>query len=161
MEKNEREQIMKQFIIINFGQEHFGIDIKFVQNIIRMQSITRVPKAPSYLKGVINLRGDIIPVISLREKFGLNTDEITNSTRIIIVDLEQNPMGFIVDEVREVVQIPEDSIQKSIYDAKDEKSAFLSSVGKNGDELISILNLDTIINGNKSDSDEEEESNNN
>ena len=78
----------KQYIVVRIGTEQYGIDIKYVDNIVRNQRITRIPKAQPYFKGVINLRGEIIPVMSLRLKFGLEPDEYTNTTRIIIIKLE-------------------------------------------------------------------------
>ena len=78
----------KQYIVVRIGTEQYGIDIKYVDNIVRNQRITRIPKAQPYFKGVINLRGDIIPVMSLRLKFGLEPDEYTNSTRFLIIKLE-------------------------------------------------------------------------
>ena len=76
-----------QFIVIRFGDEQYGIDIRYIDNIVRMQHITRVPKMPAYLKGVINLRGEVIPVISMRLKMGLAADEITKASRIIVLKL--------------------------------------------------------------------------
>ena len=79
----------RQYIVIKLGSEQYGVNINYIDNIVRMQRITRVPKAQSYFKGVINLRGEIVPVMSLRLKFGLPADEITDKTRIIIIKLEQ------------------------------------------------------------------------
>lgn len=136
----------KQYIVVRIGNEQYGIDIQFVDNIVRMQRITRVPKAQSYFKGVINLRGEIIPVMSIRLKFGLEPDEITNSTRIIILKFEaQSAIGILVDEVKEVVTLEEESIDKMTYNAKDDKSMFLSGIGKHGDNLISLLNIAGVI----------------
>ena len=95
-----------QFIVVKYGDEQYGVDIKYVDNIVRMQRITRVPKVQSYIKGVINLRGEVIPVISLRLKMGLEEDVITKATRIIIIKLESNEcIGVLVDEVKEVVTL--------------------------------------------------------
>lgn len=136
----------KQYIVVRIGNEQYGIDIQYVDNIVRMQRITRVPKAQSYFKGVINLRGEIIPVMSIRLKFGLEPDEITNSTRIIILKFEaQSAIGILVDEVKEVVTLEEESIDKVTYNAKDEKSMFLNGIGKHGDNLISLLNIAGVI----------------
>ena len=77
----------KQYIVVNIGDEYFGIDIMNIDNIVRMQRITRVPKAENYFKGVINLRGEVLPVMSLRRKFGVEDDVITNASRIIIVKI--------------------------------------------------------------------------
>lgn len=98
--KTEGDSI--QYIVIKLGAEQYGIDIKYVDNIVRMQHITRVPKVAGYLKGVINLRGEVIPVMNLRLKMGLPEQEATKASRIIILKLEQHgTIGFIVDEVRE------------------------------------------------------------
>lgn len=136
----------KQYIVVKLGTEQYGIDIQYVDNIVRMQNITRVPKAQPYFKGVINLRGEIIPVMSLRLKFGLEKDEFTNATRIIIIKLEAGAtIGIIVDEVKEVVTLNEDEVDKPNYTENDEKAAYLLGVGKHGDGLISLLNIAGVI----------------
>lgn len=136
----------KQYIVVKLGMEQYGIDIQYVDNIVRMQNITRVPKAQHYFKGVINLRGEIIPVMSMRLKFGLEADEYTNTTRIIIIKLEpQSAIGIIVDEVKEVVTLNEDNIDKPDYSEGDEKGSYLSGIGKHGDGLISLLNIAAVI----------------
>ena len=127
----------KQYIVVKLGNEQYGI------NIVRMQNITRVPKAQPYFKGVINLRGEIIPVMSLRLKFGLEADEFTSATRIIIIKLEaQATIGIIVDEVKEVITL---NVEKPSYNESDEKSTFLYGVGKHGGSLISLLNIAGVI----------------
>ena len=134
-----------QYIVIKLGNEQYGIDIKYIDNIVRMQNITRVPRVADYLKGVINLRGEVIPVMSLRLKMDLPEDEITKATRIIILKLEQHgTIGVIVDEVREVVTLNMDQIEKMAYDGKEERVNFVSAVGKREDELISLLDLNAV-----------------
>lgn len=131
-----------QFIVVKYGDEQFGVDIKYVDNIVRMQRITRVPKVQSYIKGVINLRGEVIPVISLRLKMGLEEDVITKATRIIIIKLESNEcIGVLVDEVKEVVTLENAMIEKVAYDSKDPRANFVSGVGKEKDGLISLLDI--------------------
>lgn len=134
-----------QYIVIRLGEEQYGIDIRYIDNIVRMQKITRVPKVPVYLKGVINLRGEVIPVMSIRLKMNLPEDEIARATRIIILKLgEQGNVGIIVDEVKEVVTLGSSQIEKLSYDAKDGKVNFINAVGKHNGELISLLDLNTI-----------------
>lgn len=135
----------KQYIVVRIGSEQYGIDIKYVDNIVRKQRITRIPSAQEYFKGVINLRGEIIPVMSLRLKFGLEPDEYTNATRIIIIKLEsQSAIGIIVDEVKEVVTLDEDSIEKpNTNDSV--RTQYLSGIGKHGDGLITLLNISSVI----------------
>ena len=140
------EEEKNQYIVVSIGSEQYGIDISYVDNIVRMQNITRVPKAQHYFKGVINLRGEIIPVMSLRLKFGLEQDEFTSATRIIIIKLEaQATIGIIVDEVKEVVTLNEEEIDKPSYSENDEKAAYLFGVGKHGGSLISLLNIAGVI----------------
>jgi purine-binding chemotaxis protein CheW len=135
-----------QFIVIKLGDEQYGIDIKYIDNIVRMQHITRVPKVESYLKGVINLRGDVIPVMSLRIKMGLDPDVESKSSRIIILKMEQQgTIGVIVDEVKEVVTLENDQIEKIAYDSKDEKDTFLCGIGKCDGGLISLLDLNSVV----------------
>lgn len=134
-----------QYIMIKLGKERFGIDIKYVDNIVRMMDITRVPMIQPYMKGVINLRGDIVPVMSTRIKLELEDCEATDASRIIIVKMEGNDtIGLIVDEVREVVTLTEEEIEKVSFD-KDEKTNYVSSVGKLSDGLISILELNALL----------------
>ena len=141
--KNVSESI--QFIVIKIGNEQFGIDIKYIDNIVRMQSITRVPKVPEYFKGVINLRGEVIPVMSLRLKMGLEADDFTKTTRIIILKVEQHEgIGIIVDEVKEVMTLETEQIEKMSYD-KDEKKMFVYGVGKVEDSLVSLLDLNAVL----------------
>lgn len=136
----------RQYIVVTLGNEQFGIDIQYVDNIVRMQRITRVPKAQNFFKGVINIRGEIIPVMSLRLKFSLEDDNITSATRILILKLEpQAAVGIIVDEVKEVVTIESDSIDRIANTSNDERAAFLAGVGKHGDSLISLLNMSAVI----------------
>ena len=136
-----------QFIIVRLGDEQYGIDIKYVDNIVRMQHITRVPKVQDYLKGVINLRGEVIPVMSILVKMDLPADEYTKSTRIIILKLEhQGNIGIIVDEVKEVVTLDNSQIEKVSYDSKEEKDNFIFAIGKYADGgLISLLDLNAVV----------------
>lgn len=136
----------KQFIVVKIGGEQYGIDISYVDNIVRMQSITRVPKVQPYFKGIINLRGEIVPVMSIRTKMDLEPDEFTDVTRIIILKLEEHGvLGILVDEVKEVVTLAPDEIDKVSYDAKKNNSNFINGVGKNGEELISLFDTNSII----------------
>ncbi len=141
-EKHETENI--QYIVTRLGKEQYGIDIRNIDNIVRMLPITRIPKMPAFLKGVINLRGEVIPVISMRLKMGLEEDEITRATRIIVLKLEQEGnVGFIVDEVKEVVTLTTDEIEK-LSGSADEGVSLINAVGKHNGELISLFDLNAI-----------------
>lgn len=134
-----------QYIVIRLGNEQYGIDIRNIDNIVRMQQITRIPKMPSFLKGVINMRGEVIPVISMRRKMGLEDDVITKSTRIIVLKLEQEGnVGFIVDEVKEVVTLSSREIEKITYNVTEDNKSLINAVGKRNGDLISLFDLNAI-----------------
>ena len=140
------ENIRKQYIVVKIGNEQYGIDISYVDNIVRMQKITRVPRVQNFFKGIINLRGEIVPVMSLRIRMGLEEDVFTNASRIIILKIEQQgALGIIVEEVKEVVTLGADQIDKVAYNKKMDKDTFINGIGKNGEELISLFNINSII----------------
>ncbi len=146
MAENLSTMNYKQYIIVELGNEQYGIDIQYIDNIVRMQRITRVPMAQSYFKGVINLRGEVIPVMSLRLKFDFEADVFTGKTRILIVKPDsQASVGIIVDNVKEVLELDNDMIDNVAKDVNDERTAYLSGVGRNGEGLISILNIAEIF----------------
>ncbi len=100
----EEERV--QYIVVKIGDEQYGIDISYIDNIVRIPRITRVPKAASHYVGIINIRGEVVPVMSARLKMGLGADEITKQSRIIILKLElQGMVGVLVDEVKEVLTL--------------------------------------------------------
>lgn len=135
------DKITIQYIVVMVGNEQYGINISYVDNIVRLQKITRVPKAQSYFKGIINLRGEVVPVMSIRKKMGLEDDVFTNASRIIILKLEEKgSLGIIVDEVKEVVTLSEDEIDKV-----SNKGTFINGIGKHGDELISLFEINAIV----------------
>ena len=135
-----------QYIVVRIGNEQYGINIKYIDNIVRNQKITRVPKTQTYYKGVNNLRGEIIPVMSIRLKLGLEDDEFTDKTRIIIVKIEGATIGVIVDQVREVVTLDDDNTEKITRTSRDDAaSGYISSIGKSKGELISLLDIVGLI----------------
>lgn len=128
------------------GEEEYGVDILKIKEIKLLMDITRVPKAPSFVEGVINLRGDIVPIIDLRKKLRLDTQELGEDSRIIIVEIDSKMCGVIVDGVSEVIEIeegkilPPPTIVKGSIDA-----AYLKGVGKLGDRILILLDLDKIL----------------
>ena len=149
IESNDVTEEKKQFIAVKLSSEIYGIDIGYVDTIVRMQKITRVPKAQSYFKGVINLRGEIVPVMSIRLKMGFEDDVFTNASRIIILKIEdQGKLCVIVDEVKEVVNLGEDEIDKPSHDAKENKHSFITGIGKNEDEVISLFDINALTEAN-------------
>ena len=144
LETLDEEKI--QYIVVMIGSEQYGLDISVVDNIVRMQKITRVPKAPSYYPGVINLRGEVVPVMSARLKMGLEEDEITKDTRIIILRLEaQGLVGILVEEVKEVITLGESEIDRSNLNSNKQDTTYINGIGKSGDSLVSIFEINAII----------------
>ncbi len=144
-EEGQRSKEIIQYIVIRLGEEQYGIDIRNIDTITRMQHITRVPKMPEYLRGVINLRGVVIPVMSFRLRMNLPADEITKATRIIVLKLaEEGNVGFIVDEVKEVVSLSVDDIEKIADSTKEGRANLINAVGKHNGELISLFDLNAI-----------------
>lgn len=141
----EQNSLTVQYIVVNIGNEQYGINIQYIDNIVRNQRITRVPKAQSYYKGVINLRGEIIPVMSIRLKLGLADDNFTDKTRIIIVKVDNATIGVIVDQVKEVVTLEAVDIEKMTRSSDAAASGYINGIGKSKGELISLLDIVDLI----------------
>ena len=142
MAENLSTRDYKQYIIVELGNEQYGIDIQYIDNIVRMQRITRVPMAQSYFKGVINLRGEVIPVMSLRLKFDFEEDVFTGKTRILIVKPDfQASVGIIVDNLIGQQEIVIKSIGKYINNSKMISGATILGDG----EVALILDVNTLV----------------
>ena len=102
----------KQLVVFELSNEHYGVDISSVESIIKMQAITVVPQAPTFVEGVTNLRGSVLPVIDLRKRFGLMQEDSTKNSRIVVVSIRGTKVGMIVDAVSEVLRVPEEAIQR-------------------------------------------------
>jgi len=149
-----------QVVAFRLDNEEYAVDILAVQEIIRPTAITRVPKAPAFVKGVINLRGNVVPVINLRKRFGINKEDLTdNNARIIILNIDEIKIGITVDSVTEVIRIGSEDIEEpNLIESIDKK--FVEGVGKYDDRLLILLNLEEIlelarISKNKSESNKE------
>ncbi len=134
-----------QLVTFNLGDEEFGIDILIVKEIIRLVDITRVPNAPSYVEGVINLRGKVVPIIDLRKRFSMTAIGRTSNTRIIVVDLDSKVIGFIVDKVNEVLRIDKTTLEDPPPMSSGIGSEFLTSIANLKNRLISFLDLEKLI----------------
>ena len=136
---------VKQLISFTVGDEEYGLELLRVKEVIRVREITWLPKAPSFVKGIINLRGDVIPIIDLRDKFGLESREQTAQTRVIVVEVEGRLMGMVVDSASQVVRIPADQIDPPPPVLGGFSEAFITGVGKLDDKLVILLNADAIL----------------
>ncbi|GLI53049.1 MULTISPECIES: chemotaxis protein CheW [Thermodesulfovibrio] len=134
-----------QLVTFTLGGEEYAVDILKVQEINRMKEITRVPNAPYYVEGVINLRGKVIPVISLRKKFGLPEEEETSKQRIMIMDIQGITIGLIVDSVSEVLRISTDIVEPPPPMTYSVSSEFIWGIAKLEDRLIILLDMDKLI----------------
>ncbi len=134
-----------QYIVFKLGEQSYGIDIQNVQIIEKMKAVMRVPKAPSCVKGVMNLRGEIIPVVNLRDQFELDKVEYTDKTRIIIVKIDDAMVGIIVDEVKEVIEIEETQVENVQNIQGKMKINHILGVGKLENNIVTLLNLPNII----------------
>lgn len=141
---NESLELL-QLVSFTIANEEFGVDILKVQEINRMFQITKVPNSPSYVDGVINLRGRVIPVIDLRTKLNLPRKPHDKDTRIIVVDLDGKTMGFIVDKVKEVLRIPNSIIEPPPDMVAGLNAEYITAVGKLEDRLLILLDLEKII----------------
>ena len=135
----------EQLVVFTLANETYGIAISTVNEIIRMQDITEVPRTPDFVEGVINLRGRIVPVIDLRKRFGLEAAEATQASRIMVVELQGLTVGMIVDSVSEVLRLPTDSIEPTPAIASGVDSAYLKGVGKWDDRLIILLDIEKVL----------------
>ena len=135
-----------QLVSFSIGEEEFGVDILKVQEINRMLDVTRVPNAPEYVDGVINLRGKVIPIINLRRRFGMERKERDKNTRIVVVEIGGRVVGFVVDAVREVLRIPSGVTEPPPSLVGGVRSEYITAVGKLEDRLLILLNLEKLLN---------------
>lgn len=144
--KKQDAELM-QLVTFSIGEEEFGVDILKVQEIIRMMEITKVPRAPDFVEGVINLRGKVIPIIDLRKRFGLSTRDHDKHTRIIVIEINKMIVGFVVDSVSEVLRIPSNTVEPPPPVVSGLESEYISGVGKLEDRLLILLDLDRLLSG--------------
>lgn len=138
-----------QLVSFKIGSEEFGVDILKVQEINRMVEITKVPQAPMYVEGVINLRGKVIPIVDLRKRFNLEVKEYDKDTRIVVVDISGNIMGMVVDSVSEVLRLPSDTIEPPPEIVTGINSEYIKGVAKLEDRLLIFLDLSKVIDVNE------------
>jgi purine-binding chemotaxis protein CheW len=142
--KQSRDEVL-QLVTFRLGPEEFGVDIHELQEIIRMMPVTRVPKAPQFVEGVVNLRGQVIPIIELRKRLGMDPQPHDKATRIIVVQLAKKTVGFIVDQVGEVKRIPSRVVEAAPPMVAGIESEYISGVGKLEDQLLILLDLNKLL----------------
>jgi len=145
---DERDTQKGKYVTFKSGDEYFGLKIQYVNEIIVFQEITKIPESESYIKGLINLRGKIIPVIDVRLRFKQEPFEYTDRTCIIVVNVKNIVVGLIVEQIAEVVEIQEENIIPSPSVGKADKSQnkYVYAIGKVGDQVKLLLDPDRLLN---------------
>lgn len=136
---------VRQYIIFDIQEEEYAINIEEIESINRIQKITRVPKSPHYINGVINVRGDIIPVMSLRKKLNFPEDNFTNSSRIIIIKKQDESIAIIVDKVKEVIGLDAKNIESPQESNAKIGMDFIKGVGKIDNRIVTVININKLI----------------
>jgi len=134
-----------KYLTFQLAREHYGIEIYYVTEIIGIQTITELPDMPDFIRGVINLRGRVIPVMDVRARFKLPDRDYDERTCIIVVEIKDTSVGLVVDEVREVMDIPEESVEPPPKATGKKNSNFLKGVGKVGNDVKIILNVSQLL----------------
>ncbi|HMS86155.1 MAG TPA: chemotaxis protein CheW [Nitrospira sp.] len=134
-----------QFLTFNLGEELYGVDILRVQEIKGYTAVTKIPNTPSHIKGVLNLRGTIVPIIELRTKFNMPTIDYTAFTVIIVVVVRDKVMGLVVDAVSDVLNIDKKDIQPPPQFGAKVDVSFLNGIGKSNDKLVALLDMDRLL----------------
>lgn len=134
-----------QFLTFSLGDELYGVDILRVQEIKGYTTVTRIPNTPAHIKGVLNLRGTIVPIVELRTKFGMPTIEYTMFTVIVVVVVQDKVMGLVVDAVSDVLNIEKKDIQPPPEFGNTVDVSFISGIGKSGDRLVSLFDIDRLL----------------
>ncbi len=136
-----------QLVTFSIGGEEFGVEILKVQEIVRSMEITKVPNAPAFVEGVVNLRGKVIPIIDMRMRFGLDHKAHDSQTRIIVINMNEVITGFVVDSVSEVLRLPKSTIEPPPPVIAGIESEYISGVGKLEDRLLILLDMDSLLSG--------------
>ncbi len=140
---------IRQYLTFNLGEESFALDVSHVREILEFTTLTKVPKTPDYMRGVINLRGSVVPVLDMRLKFGMSMTEETVNTCIIVVEVsfegENTIIGALVDSVQEVFELGPDQVQPAPRIGTQLKTEFIKGMGKRDDRFIIILEIDRVF----------------
>ncbi|WP_108124446.1 chemotaxis protein CheW [Saccharospirillum mangrovi] len=134
-----------QWVTFRLGNETYGLNVMQVREVLRYSEISPVPGAPSYVIGIINLRGNVVTVIDTRERFGLQTAEVTDDTRIVILESDNQVVGILVDSVAEVVYLKASEIETAPNVGNDESSRYIQGVCHKNDELLILIEIAKLL----------------
>ncbi len=146
-DKDQQSTELLQLVGFQLGNEEYGIDILKVQEINRVTDITKIPQSPDFVEGVINLRGNIIPIIDLRKRFHMPEREHDRQTRIVVGEIDDRTVGFIVDAVSEVIRLPVNTVEPPPPIVSGGKAEYIKGVGKLENRLLMLLDIDKILTG--------------
>ncbi len=144
-EKIDANDEVLQWVTFKLGSETYGINVMQVQEVLRYSEIAPVPGAPTYVLGIINLRGNVVTVIDTRSRFGLEAAEVTDSTRVVIIEAEKQVIGILVDSVAEVVYLRASEIDEAPNVGNDESAKFIHGVSNREGELLILVDLDNLL----------------
>jgi purine-binding chemotaxis protein CheW len=145
MANDNKSMSETQLVVFDLASENYGVDISSVREIMRMQNITRVPGALSYVEGVINLRGKVLPVLDLRKRLSLTVAAQTKDSRVVVIDIAAGEVGVIVDAVSEVLRIPDSAVEPPSSMITQANSDYLMGIAKLTDRLIILLDLNKLL----------------
>lgn len=137
---------LREYVIFKLQGEYYGVEVEYVENIEKLAEITRVPYTEPSVKGVVNLRGIIVPIIDLRKKFGLGEVELTDEARMIIVHHDDNKIGMLVDSSSETFQINEEDIDSATNLSKQSSIEYIRSIGKKDGRVVMLIDLAKVLN---------------
>ncbi len=144
-ESRATSEMQDQLISFAMSDEDYGVNIQTVKEVIRNRDINRLPKAPAFVKGVINLRGDVIPIIDLRKRFGMEQVEYNEMTRVIVVEVEGRSIGMVVDSVSHVIRLEEGQIEPPPPCVGKVSEEYIKGIGKVEEKLIVLLKIDHVL----------------
>lgn len=144
-EAEDEDTQKDKFLTFHLGDEYYGIEIRHVTEIIGIQKITIIPEMPAYIKGVINLRGKIIPVMDVRLRFRLEARAYDERTCVVVVNINETSVGLVVDTVSEVSDIPEASIEPATGLNRGKENAFIKGIGKIGEDIKILLDVNKLL----------------
>ncbi len=143
-EKVDNDEVL-QWVTFKLDSETYGINVMQVQEVLRYSEIAPVPGAPTYVLGIINLRGNVVTVIDTRQRFGLNPADITDNTRIVIIEAEKQVIGILVDSVAEVVYLKASEIDEAPNVGNDDSARFIQGVSNRDGELLILVDLNQLL----------------
>lgn len=139
---------VNQYVVFKLDDENYGIPIKYVETVEKLTKITRVPNAPHYINGVINLRGDVIPVMDLRKRFGLEHISVTDDSRIIVLSVDEVSVGILTDSCSEVITLDKEQIDETYGLTISFEDDYVEGIGKFDERMIIILHVPELLKNN-------------